>query len=103
MGSSIDSYTSQLLQLGLQGLNDDDFEVKSNAAYLVGTVITASSQNLSDQYNQILGSLQPLFASTSDKKEVIRARDNACGTVARMILKGGDSLPLDQILPPVIA
>merc|ERR1711939_566140 len=103
MGPAIQPYTSQLLQLGVQGLQDDDFEVKSNAAYLVGTIISSSPENLSGQYGQVFGVLQPLFSAADDKKEVIRARDNACGAVARMILKGGEALPLDQILPPLIA
>ena len=104
LGEMITSYTPQLLQLGLEALADADSEVTSNAAFLVGTLVSSSSTDLSDQYGRILSALQPLFIIKEDKaKETIRARDNACGTVARMILRDPEAVPLEQVLPSVIA
>lgn len=103
MGPAITSYTPQLLELGLRGLADGDAEVQSNAAFLVGTLATSSGTDLSGQYRQMLSALQPLFNVSGDKKETIRARDNACGAIARMMLKNQAAVPVDQVLPPVIA
>lgn len=103
MGEAITSYTPQLLQLAQAALGDEDPEVQSNAAYFIGTLTSASSQDLSSQYGAIFASLQNLFVLKNDKKETFRARDNACGAIARMILKNRAAVPIDQVLPPVIA
>lgn len=97
MGDAITSYTPQLSQLALAALNDEDSEVQSNAAYFVGTLVSASSQDLSPQYGQAFGSLQGLFNLKSDRKEAVRARDNACGAIARMILKNKAAVPIEQV------
>lgn len=103
MGEAITSYTPQLSQLAQAALADEDPEVQSNAAYFVGTLTSASSQDLSSQYGPIFALLQNLFAPKNDKKETMRARDNACGAIARMILKNRSAVPIEQVLPPVIA
>jgi hypothetical protein len=103
MGPAITSYTPQLRELGLRGLADADAEVQSNAAFLVGTLVSSSSTDLSGQYGQMLSALQPLFSIKEDKKETIRARDNACGAIARLILKNQAAIPVEQVLPPLIA
>ena len=103
MGSAITSYTPQLLELGLRGLADSESEVQSNAAFLVGCIATSSNTDLSRQYGQILAALQPLFNVNDDKKDSIRARDNACGAIARLMLKNQAAIPVEQVLPPLIA
>lgn len=103
MGPNITSYTPQLLQIGLAALADADSEVTSNAAFLVGTLVSVSSTDLSGQYSTLLGALEPLFYPKDDKKESIRARDNACGAIARMVTKNQAAVPLERVLPPIIA
>lgn len=103
MGPAITSYTPQLLELAVRGLADEDSEVKSNAAFLAGCLVQASSTDLSPQFGQIFGSLQGLFSVPDEKKESLRARDNACGAIARLMLKNQGAVPVDQVLPPVIA
>lgn len=102
MGSSITSYTPQLLQLGLQGLADEHAEVTSNAAFLVGTLVQSTTTDLSRQFPQLLAALQPLFTLKSQDKDSVRARDNAVGAVSRLILKNPAAVPLQQVLPPVL-
>lgn len=103
MGEAITSYTPQLLQLATAALNDEDPEVQSNAAYFIGTLTSSSGQDLSSQYGTIFASLQNLFNLKNDKKESYRARDNACGAVARMIMKNRAAVPVEQVLPGVVS
>lgn len=103
MGEAISSYTPQLLQLAQAALNDEDPEVQSNAAYFIGTLTSSTSQDLSSQYGAIFSSLTNLFTLKNEKKETFRARDNACGAIARMILKNRAAVPVEQVLPGVIS
>lgn len=83
----------------MSSLSDPESEVQSNGAFAMGSLIYHSQTDLSAQYPSILMALHPLFAASapggSVKKE--NARDNACGAVARMILKNIDAVPLDQV------
>ncbi|MBW0467502.1 hypothetical protein O181_007217 [Austropuccinia psidii MF-1] len=101
LGPSISSFTEQLLSLGLKAVKDEDIEVRSNAAFFLGSLAFWTDTDISSQYMVILDGLQPLFTippnSSQEKSE--RAKDNAAGAVARMILKNKAALPLEQVLP----
>ena len=103
MGQAITPYTAQLMQLGMLALADEHAEVTSNAAFFVGCLVYASSNDLSGEYTRILAALQSLFMVKPNDKDSLRARDNACGAVARLILKNPNAVPLEQVLPPVLA
>ena len=55
---------------------------------------------ISSLYIQILQLLYPFFSCSNSKTNIT---DNACGCVARMILKAPDSVPLEHVLPPFFA
>lgn len=101
LGAAVSPFTEQLLALGLKATKDEDVEVRSNAAFFLGSLAYWTNVDISHQYIIILESLQPLFTvsddSTREKSE--RARDNAAGAIARLILKNKAALPLDQVLP----
>lgn len=101
LGSAVGPFTDKLLELALNALKDEDVEVRSNAAFLVGSLTYWTTVDISSQYMRILEGLQPLFTVANDplqeKRE--RAKDNAAGAVARMIMKNKSALPLAQILP----
>ena len=48
---------------------------------------------------EILALLWPLFEKEGSK---INSTDNACGAVARMILRSPSNVPLDQVLPVIL-
>lgn len=92
-------FTGKLFPLFLQALSDPEAEVQSNAAFAIGSLLYHSQTDLSSQYLQVLGALHPLFAAGPDGTRRENAQDNACGAVARMILKNSAAVPLDQVLP----
>lgn len=101
MNEGVSPFTSDLYTLFLNALNDPEPEVQSNAAFAMGSLLLATETDISSEYNNILGALHPLFEAPVEgapsKKD--NARDNACGAVARMIIKNQAAVPLDQVLP----
>ncbi|KAI9627389.1 hypothetical protein KEM48_009876 [Puccinia striiformis f. sp. tritici PST-130] len=87
-----------LWQRSLTATKDEDVEVRSNAAFFVGSLAYWTPVDISSQYLSILECLQPLFTVLDDpsREKSERAKDNAAGAIARMILKNKAALPLDQ-------
>ncbi|KAI5478132.1 hypothetical protein MNV49_005396 [Pseudohyphozyma bogoriensis] len=103
MEQAVTPFTDNLFPLFLRALADPEAEVQSNAAFAIGSLIYHSQANLLSQYLTVLGALHPLFAPAeagSTRKD--NACDNACGAVARMILRDASAVPLDQVLPVFI-
>ncbi|PLW38666.1 hypothetical protein PCANC_16039 [Puccinia coronata f. sp. avenae] len=98
LGSAVSPFTEDVLTLGVKATKDDDVEVRSNAAFFLGLLAYWTTVDISSQYLSILKYLQPLFIVPDDasRKKSKRAKDNAAGAVARMILKNKAALPLDQ-------
>ncbi|KAF8266131.1 ARM repeat-containing protein [Lactarius quietus] len=103
MKGAITPSTEPLLDLFWRAISDQDAEVQSNAAFATGLLVENSEQDLSPQYIALLGALQPLFDLPTDAPAPrLNARDNACGTVARLILRNAAAVPLAQVLPVLI-
>jgi hypothetical protein len=100
MKGAITPHTSDLAQLFSKALGDEEPEVLSNAAFAIGLLIENSDVDLSSQFLPILGALRPLFdVNESSTPAALNAKDNAAGSVARLIVKNTSALPLDQVLP----
>lgn len=101
LATAVTPFTSDLYPLFLRGLQDAEYEVSSNAAFAMGSLLLHSQADLTSHYLEILGALHPLFEPTPVGGPTRRdnARDNAVGAVARMIIKSVDNVPLDQVLP----
>jgi hypothetical protein len=100
MKGAITPSTEPLLELLWRAIGDQDAEVQSNAAFATGLLVEHSRQDLSPQYITLLGALQPLFDLPADAPAPrLNARDNACGAVARLILRNAGAVPLPQVLP----
>ncbi|EGF82165.1 hypothetical protein BATDEDRAFT_86921 [Batrachochytrium dendrobatidis JAM81] len=91
----VSPFTQDLLPLFIKSLRDEDDEVRSNGAFGIGLLIYYSTTDLSSYYPQLLQLLYPFF--TIDSKS--NMSDNACGAVARMILRCSQAVPLDQVIP----
>ncbi|KZT55244.1 ARM repeat-containing protein [Calocera cornea HHB12733] len=99
MGPAVTDFTVPLGQLLMPVLEDDEAEVRSNAAYAIGVLVEHSEMDMSGEYLNILARLQPFFKTEETTGSPMNARDNACGAVARMLLKSLDKLPAAQVLP----
>jgi len=92
---TISPYTEEILKVLMAGLKDENNEVNSNAAYSIGILCENTQLDISSYYPEILSSLSPLFNSTSLPQTI----DNACGAVARLLLRYPNIVPIEQVLP----
>ncbi|KAF9109142.1 hypothetical protein BGX27_007951 [Mortierella sp. AM989] len=98
MLGGITEFTEVIFPIALKGLSDEEAEVRSNAAYTVGALCQNTSLDISSQYPNILTALYPLFQG----QNLDNVTDNACGAVARMIMKHPNAVPVEQVLPVFI-
>ncbi|KAJ2999101.1 hypothetical protein HDV02_003631 [Globomyces sp. JEL0801] len=97
--SGVTPFTNDLFNFFMRGLQDPEDEVKSNACFGIGALITNTTADITGMYDQVLVSLRPLFNPNSNTN----MQDNACGCVCRMILKQPTLVPLDQALPVILS
>ena len=99
MGPAVTQSTTQLLRLLLHRMSDEDAETKSNAAYGIGLLQEKSTSNaeIIKAFPTILSKLEPLLQT-----DEARAKDNAAGCVARMIMKHPKNVPVEQVLPALL-
>lgn len=99
MDASVTPYTSQMMNVLLKRLGDEDAQTKSNAAYAVGRLVEKSNDDATvlKAYPQILQKLETILHITE-----ARCTDNAAGCVARLILKHKDKVPVSQVLPVLV-
>ncbi|KAJ7890594.1 armadillo-type protein [Mycena olivaceomarginata] len=104
MKGAITPFTENLLELCHRALSDPEADVLSNAAFATGLLVENTDLDLTAQYIQLLAALRPLFNVQPDSPaNVMNARDNAAGAVARLIVRNVAAVPLDQVLPVLIA
>jgi importin-4 len=99
MEGAVTPFTSQLMNVLLKRLSDEDPQTKSNAAYAVGRLVEKSEDNgtLIKAYPQILAKLESILRITE-----CRCQDNGAGAVSRLILKHKDKVPVSQVLPALV-
>ncbi|KAF9168888.1 hypothetical protein BGX20_011086, partial [Mortierella sp. AD010] len=98
MLGGVTEFTEVIFPIALKGLSDEEAEVRSNAAYTVGALCQNTNLDISSQYPNILTALYPLFQG----QNLENVTDNACGAVARMIMKHPNAVPVEQVLPVFI-
>lgn len=98
MKGAITPFTPRLLPIMIKRLSDESVNVKGNAAYATGVLcLHNSTDEILSEYPTILRKLQPLLSLKED--QVIA---NACGCVARMILRAPQRIPLSEVLPVLV-
>ena len=100
MGPTVTPSTTPLLRILLHRLGDEDPEVKSNAAFAIGLLqeCSTSDAEILKAFDSILQKLEPML-----HMDVARAKDNAAGCVARMILRHANHVPIDAVLPALVS
>ncbi|KAN0062554.1 hypothetical protein ACQY0O_005086 [Thecaphora frezii] len=100
MKQSVTPFTEDMLSLLSRALSDEEASVRSNAVFASGVLIENSEVDLSSHFGSLLSAIQPFFEKHDNESDDVKtARDNACGCLARMIIKKSDAVPLDQALP----
>lgn len=101
MKGEITPYTETLLSLFVKSLQDEEGEVRSNAAFGIGLLCQNSNAEdiLAPQYGHILQLLHGLF----DGQPLRNITDNAMGAVARMLTRRPQAAPLAQVIPVLLA
>eukprot|EP00842_Homolaphlyctis_polyrhiza_P003319 jgi/Hompol1/3989/HPOL_006868-RA len=94
----VTQFVGDMLPILIRSLRDEEEEVRSNGAFAVGVLVENSTSDLSSHYSQILQLLRPLFSHDAQSN----ITDNACGAVARLILKHPAAVPLEQVLPVLL-
>ncbi|GAA5827495.1 hypothetical protein JCM11251_003835 [Rhodosporidiobolus azoricus] len=103
MEAAVTPFTESLFPLFLTALSDPEPEVQSNAAFAMGALLFHTQADLSSQYLTVLGALHPLFGLPDDgQSKHENAKDNACGAVARMLVKNFGAVPADQVIPVLL-
>jgi len=99
MEGAVTPYTSQMMNVLLKRLGDEDAQTKSNAAYAVGRLVEKSNDDATvlKAYPQILQKLETILHITE-----ARCTDNAAGCVSRLIIKHKDKVPVSQVLPALV-
>lgn len=103
MEGAVTPFTERLFPVFVSALSDPEPEVQSNAAFATGSLVYHSQTDLSSQYLPLLSALHPLFGLPQDgQAKHENAIDNACGAVARLVVKNQQAVPLDQVLPVLL-
>lgn len=102
--SGVTQFTEPLFQVISRGIVDEDPDVRSNAAFASGVLIENSDADLSSHYPALLHALHPLFTPPEHAPPALyNARDNAAGSVARMITKNAAALPLADVVAVIVS
>lgn len=100
----VTQFTQPLLEIISRGLRDSEPDVRSNAAFAAGVLIEHSEMDLGSQYVALLQVLSSYFdAPEHSAPAVYNARDNAAGSISRMITKNVSAVPLEQALPLIFS
>jgi len=99
MEGAVSPFTSQIMQVLLKRMSDEDAQTKSNAAYAIGRLVEMSNDNSTvlKAYPTILQKLEGLLGVHE-----ARCMDNAAGCVSRLILKHKDKVPIQEVLPALV-
>jgi importin-4 len=100
MKGAVTPFTDTFLRLLIHRLSDEDPQTKSNAAYAVGRLVEFSNADseIITEFPKILSRLEPCL-----QQEVSRLPDNTAGCLSRMILKHRSQVPIEDVLPSVVA
>ncbi|GMH47012.1 hypothetical protein TrVE_jg9354 [Triparma verrucosa] len=94
------SWSSVFLPIIHQGLADEEFAVKRNAAFTLGVCAEALKEQISTQYPALLQALSPLFTIDPNQSDSAAAcKDNAAAAIARMSVTCPAAMPFAQVLP----
>lgn len=91
--------SNRLLPVLVAGAKDSDPEVRNNSVFGLGCLAQAAGPIVVSDYPMMLSVFSNLLSKESD----LRVIDNLCAALCRMIMSNVDSVPLEQVLPALVA
>ncbi|XP_057680233.1 importin-4 isoform X2 [Corythoichthys intestinalis] len=91
--------SNRLLPIMYGGVKDDDPEVRNNSVVGLGCLAQAAGPLVASEYPTLLSVFSKLLGKEADFKVI----DNLCAALCRMIMGNMDAVPLDQVVPVVVA
>ncbi|CAF93535.1 unnamed protein product, partial [Tetraodon nigroviridis] len=91
--------SNRLLPVLVAGVRDSDPEVRNNSVFGLGCLAEASGPLVKSDYPMMLS----VFSNMLTKESDLRVIDNLCAALCRMILSNIDAVPLEQVLPALVA
>ncbi|XP_077480312.1 importin-4 isoform X2 [Stigmatopora argus] len=91
--------SNRLLPVMYSGVKDDDSEVRNNSVVGLGFLAQAAGPLVASEYPTLLTVFSNLLAKEAD----LRVIDNLCAALCRMIMGNMDAVPLDQVVPVLVA
>ncbi|KAF3703449.1 Importin-4 [Channa argus] len=91
--------SNRLLPVLVAGVKDNDPEVRNNSVFGLGCLAQAAGPIVVSDYPMMLSVFSNLLAKESD----LRVIDNLCAALCRMIMSNVDAVPLEQVVPALVA
>ncbi|XP_062377201.1 importin-4 isoform X1 [Sardina pilchardus] len=91
--------SNRLLPVLVSGVKDSDPEVRNNSVYGLGVLAQAAGPIVVSDYPMMLSLFSNLLSKESDRRVI----DNLCAALCRMIMTNFESMPVDQVVPALIA
>ncbi|XP_026219835.1 importin-4 [Anabas testudineus] len=91
--------SNRLLPVLVAGVKDSDPEVRNNSVFALGCLAQAAGPIVVSDYPMMLSVFSNLLAKESD----LRVIDNLCAALCRMIMSNVDAVPLEQVVPALVA
>ncbi|XP_042366643.1 importin-4 [Plectropomus leopardus] len=91
--------SNRLLPVLVAGVRDSDPEVRNNSVFGLGCLAQAAGPICVTDYPMMLS----VFSNMLTKELDLRVIDNLCAALCRMIMSNVDAVPLEQVLPALVA
>lgn len=98
-GAAAGRLSNRVLPVLVSGVRDSDAEVRSNSVFGLGALAQAAGPIIAQDYPMMLSLFSNLLAKESDGRVV----DNLCAALCRMIMSNVEGVPLDQVIPALVA
>uniref|UniRef100_A0A668A5S6 Importin 4 n=1 Tax=Myripristis murdjan TaxID=586833 RepID=A0A668A5S6_9TELE len=96
--------SNRLLPVLVAGVKDSDAEVRNNSVFGLGSLAQAAGPIVaSDACPRDYPMMLSLFSNLLTKESDRRVIDNLCAALCRMIMSNVDAVPLEQVVPALVA
>uniref|UniRef100_A0A8C4E1M2 Importin 4 n=1 Tax=Dicentrarchus labrax TaxID=13489 RepID=A0A8C4E1M2_DICLA len=91
--------SNRLLPVLVAGVRDSDPEVRNNSVFGLGCLAQAAGPIIVSDFPMMLS----VFSNMLTKESDLRVIDNLCAALCRMIMSNVDAVPLEQVVPALVA
>ncbi|XP_028290609.1 importin-4 isoform X2 [Gouania willdenowi] len=91
--------SNRLFPVLVSGIRDGDAEVRNNSVFGLGCLAEAAGPIVASDYPTMLS----IFSNLLSKENDLRVIDNVCAALCRMIMANVNIVPLEQVVPALVA